>query len=91
MPKRPVLGLYEKITLFSPEKEKTVIARIDSGATNSSIDKSLAKKLKLGPVVKKKLVKSAHGSTIRPFIIVKIKMNRKITFLPGGKITYKVG
>ena len=77
MPKRPLLGLTEKITLIGPEAEKTVIARIDSGATNSSIDSSLAKKLKLGPIVKKKLVKSARGSTIRPFIIVKIKLGQK--------------
>ena len=59
MPKRIVLGLTEKVVIIGQKKQKTVMARIDTGATKSSIDVSIAAELKLGPVISKKLVKSA--------------------------------
>ncbi|MFC1800864.1 RimK/LysX family protein [Nanoarchaeota archaeon] len=77
MPKRPVLGLTEKITVIGPEKKKTVMARIDTGATKSSIDVALAADLKLGPVISKKLVKSASGTIMRPVIKAKVTLIRK--------------
>lgn len=77
MPKRTVLGLTEKVTIFGKKKQKTVMARIDTGATKSSIDVALAADLKLGPVISKKMVKSASGNLLRPIIKARIKIANK--------------
>ena len=71
--KKVILGLTEKITVIG-EKKETVVARIDTGATSSSIDYTLAAKLKLGPITKSKTVKSALGTLKRPVIHAKIKI-----------------
>jgi hypothetical protein len=66
---KTVLGLVEKVTLIGSKKEKkTVLARIDTGATKSSIDVNLAANLNLGPIIRSKMVKSAQGSKLRPVI-----------------------
>lgn len=69
---RKVLGLTEKIKFVSDEKEKIITAKIDTGASSSSICKSLVKELGLGPVLRKKTVKQAHGSKSRPVIKAKL-------------------
>jgi hypothetical protein len=77
--KRVILGLTEKLTILSPDnKEEKIVARIDTGATASSMDIKLAAKLKLGPVIKTKIVKSASGIKKRPIIKVKVKINGDI-------------
>lgn len=76
--KRIILGLTEKIIVIGPDKEEKVIARIDSGATASSIDLKLSAKLGLGPITRTKIVKSASGIKRRPIIIVKVKINGDI-------------
>ena len=74
-----ILGLTEKLTVISPtNKEEQVIARIDTGATASSIDIKLADKLKLGPITRSKIVKSASGIEKRPIIVAKVKINGDI-------------
>lgn len=47
-------------------------ARIDTGATKSSICKSVVKKLKLGPAVDKVEVKNSHGVSHRDIILVEV-------------------
>ena len=70
---RTVLGLTETITVLGRIKHKAkLIARIDTGATKSSLDSSIAKELSLGPVVKTKLFRSAHGHSFRPMINVNV-------------------
>lgn len=71
------VGLVEKIKLVSSNGLKEVEAKIDTGATNSSIDIKLASKLSLGPVIKSKMVKSAHGNKLRPVIEAEIILARK--------------
>ena len=76
-------------------KEEHVIAKIDTGATKSSIDMSLAKKLKLGPVITSKLVKSAHGNQLRPIIeaVIEIagrKMKSEFTLADRAHMRYRV-
>jgi len=93
--KRPILGLTEKTIIYGQGKQKTIIARIDSGATRSSIDKSLAKKLKLGPGPRTKLVKSSHGISRRPISEIKVKIDGKtlkgdFTLAERSHMTYKV-
>ena len=75
MEKRPVVGLVEEVTLSTGTASKTVKARIDTGATKSSIDMKLAEQLKLGPVLEKRMVRSAHGSTVRPVVKARLRIN----------------
>ena len=76
--KKKVVGLTENITIFGGDKKgRKIIARIDSGATKSSVDVKLAAELKLGPIIKTKLVKSTHGNTLRPVVKGKIKIAGK--------------
>lgn len=72
-----VIGLAEKVNIQYHSGKKNVIAKIDTGATKSSIDTNLAAELKLGPVIKSKLVKSAHGSKLRPIIEASIELAGK--------------
>ena len=73
-----VIGYTEHIHIYGPEgKDMKVEARIDTGATKSSIDSSLAAKLKLGPIVGTKMVKSANGESVRPLIHVKLLVGKK--------------
>ena len=72
---RIIIGLTETIEITGPQGEmKEVKARIDTGATRSSIDSGLAKGLKLGPVTRTKFVKQAHGGTIRPIMKVEFQL-----------------
>ena len=72
-----VIGLAEKVRIKHGNGNKMVIAKIDTGATKSSIDTNLAAELRLGPVIKSKLVKSAHGSKLRPIIEATIELAGK--------------
>lgn len=74
---RVVVGLAEKASIHYDNGSKSVISKIDTGATKSSIDTSLAAELRLGPVIKSKLVKSAHGSKLRPIIEATIELAGK--------------
>jgi hypothetical protein len=74
MEKKLILGLIEEVTIIG-KKDELVVARIDTGATSSSIDISLAGKLELGPVIQSKLVKSASGVKKRPVVKGKVKIN----------------
>ncbi len=93
--KRPVLGLIAKTIIYGKSKQKTIIARIDSGATKSSIDITLAKQLKLVPGKKTKIVKSAHGISKRPIIEIRVKLDNKtlkgdFTLAERSHMTYPV-
>lgn len=65
-----ILGLYEKVKMIKKDKTESEehIARIDTGATKSSIDLILAGKYNLGPIIKTKYVRNAHGHKLRPII-----------------------
>ena len=72
---RIILGLIEEVTLISASgKRAHLLARIDTGATSSSIDLSTAAKLDLGPITKSKVIKSALGTKKRPVINIKIEI-----------------
>ncbi|MFH1276313.1 MAG: RimK/LysX family protein [Candidatus Woesearchaeota archaeon] len=96
MGKRVVLGLTEKVTIIGHNgKEVKVTARIDTGATASSIDSKLAGKLELGPILKSKVVKSAYGSRTRPIVKAKVKLNSDIieaefSLVDRSHLTYSV-
>lgn len=91
-----IIGLTESVKLITGQgKEENVIAKIDTGATKSSMDVSLAKKLKLGPVISSKLIKSAHGNQLRPIIEAVIelagrKMKAEFTLADRAHMRYRV-
>mgnify|MGYP001593868723 CR=1 FL=1 len=74
---RILIGLAERVSVYHHNGKKNVAAKIDTGATKSSIDTNLAAELKLGPVIKSKLIKSAHGSKLRPIIEATIELAGK--------------
>jgi hypothetical protein len=92
---RIILGLTEPITIRNGEKEINLVARIDTGATSSSIHSELAKKLNLGPVVRTKLVKSASGVETRPImkanlILKDLNLEEEFTLADRSHMTYQV-
>ena len=78
MEKKITIGLIEEaIILTNDHKKKNVMSKIDTGASKSSIDLNLASELKLGPIIKTKLIKSAHGVKVRPVLNVTILLHGK--------------
>ncbi|MBW3002769.1 RimK/LysX family protein [Candidatus Woesearchaeota archaeon] len=71
------VGFLEKVIVYGPKGQKTVIARVDTGAARNSIDDKLAKKLGIKKVIKHKVVKSAHGVKKRPIVKAKLKIAGK--------------
>lgn len=96
MPGKVILGLTETITIKGKAgKEIELTARIDTGATSSSIGKHLAEELELGPVIQTKVVKSASGIKQRPIvkatIIIKGKeIEEEVTIADRSHMTYRV-
>ena len=92
---KKVIGLTEDLVLIGEKKRKKVVAKIDTGADKSSIDMSLAAELKLGPVVRTRLIKSASGSLMRPIIRAKVvfakrKMDVYFTIADRAHMKYRV-
>ena len=95
MVEKTLIGVTEKIIIIGKEKEKKLIARIDTGATRSSVDEKLASELKLGPTTGTKLVKSAHGSRIRPVvncevILAERKLKGEFTLADRSHMMYQI-
>lgn len=75
---RAVIGFIEKVTCHSEQNGSVLVrARIDSGATKSSIDINLAEQLGLGPVIGEKTIRNAHGRVTRKLIEVTIELAEK--------------
>ncbi|MFH1649792.1 MAG: RimK/LysX family protein [Candidatus Woesearchaeota archaeon] len=77
MTEKIAVGLTEKVKLVGKEQSEEYIARIDTGATKSSIDLALASRLQLGPITRSRMIKSAHGSKLRPVVEVTIEIQGK--------------
>ena len=77
---RTIIGLKESIIVYGNDGlSKEVLAKIDTGATKSSIDITLASELKMGPIIETKVVKSASGTNLRPVINGEMEIaNKKI-------------
>ena len=95
MPDKTIIGLTEKVTLFSPKGKKQYLARIDTGATKSSLDAVLVAQLELGPIVSSRMVKSAHGNRLRPVIEAEIeiagkRIKEKFTLAERDHMNYKI-
>lgn len=92
---KKIIGLTEKITIIGKDKSKTARARIDTGATKSSIDSKLAKELNLGPAIRSIRIRSAHGRSTRPIIRVPVeiagkRINAEFTTISRSHMKYAV-
>ncbi len=92
---KTIVGFIEKVKLNGSDSEEEILARIDTGATNSSIDLKLASKLKLGPVIQSKLIKSANGTRLRPVIESEVeicghRIKTKFTLADRSHMRYPV-
>ncbi len=91
-----ILGLTERVTVIGLHgKKEKVVARIDTGATSSSIDLVLAQRLHLNPSTRSKIVKSASGVKKRPVVHAKIRMDgllieEEFTLADRGHMTYQL-
>ena len=88
MNKRSILGLTERIIIITPEgREEKVTARIDTGATGSSMDIHLAANLRLSLM--------SSGVKRRPTIHAKVKLesqtiDEEFTITDRSHMTYPV-
>jgi hypothetical protein len=73
-----IIGLTARVVLFGKKGKKEVIARIDTGATKSSIDKGLAHELDLGPTLTHTRVKSTHGTRYRPVVTADVMLGGEL-------------
>ncbi len=88
---KTTVGAIEKIKINGSE----VLAKIDTGASKSSIDLDLAIKLKLGSILKKHTIISSHGKSIRPVIKAKLEIrgrtiNAFFNIVSRSTLRYKV-
>ena len=96
MTKKVVIGLTEKVKIETKKGGKrTINAKIDTGATKSSMDINLAKQLNVGPVVRSRLVKSAHGNSLRPVVMPTVeiagkKIKRQFTLANRRHLKYPI-
>jgi hypothetical protein len=58
-PKHKVIGIIEEVTVRGPSGDVQVRAKIDTGASRTSLDTDLAKRLGLGPVERRVHTRSA--------------------------------
>jgi len=89
-----IIGITEKVILYGPKGKKEVTAKIDTGASKSSIDEKLAEEIGMTDKVGIALVKTAHGNRRRPVIkeILKIKgrvMHVKFTVADRTQMKYR--
>lgn len=75
--KRTLVGLTETITVIGKQK-KRIVARIDTGASKSSIGKDLAKELGMKSTGKSTTVRSASGTTTRKIVKGKIRIKGRV-------------
>lgn len=91
-----VIGLVEEVFVIGNNgREEKLLARIDTGATKGSIDAEVAANLQLGPIIRTKLVKSAHGVKLRPvveatFILAGRKITSSVTVADRSHMKFKV-
>jgi len=95
MDKKIIVGATEFVTIKGMHHKSIIPARIDTGATRSSIHALLVKELDLGPMLRTKSVKNAHGTSIRPIISVKMELKDKLietefTVTDRSHMRYKV-
>lgn len=90
-----MLTVIEPITIKYQGQTKTLLAKLDTGAFRSSVDKKLAKELNLPKTSKKVFVKSASGQRYRPtvnlsFTLAGKKINTLASVVDRSHLKYQV-
>lgn len=78
MTERTIIGLVEFVTVYAGMKRKRILARIDTGASKSSMDVNLAGELGIGPAIKHAYVRSASGKSVRPVVRASVNVAGKL-------------
>lgn len=91
---KPVIHAVEPVILLSKPPLR-LMARVDTGATLSSIDQQLALKLGFNQAIRKISVRNAHGTTLRqvvkiPFLIKGQKRVAEFTLAERSNLDYSV-
>ena len=90
-----IVGFVERVICKSGKGDRSIEARVDTGATKSSIDSSLVEELGLGPVVGERIIRNAHGSERRkiiriPIVISGKTITAKFTVANRSKLRYQM-
>lgn len=59
---RKVLRIVERVLVVGPAGRVSVLAKIDTGATRTSLDRDLAERLGLGPVIRTVRIRAASAA-----------------------------
>ena len=83
---KKVVRLVEKVTVQGPGGEERVRAKVDTGADRTTVDRRLAERLKLGPVLSEVTIKaSAEGRRVqRPIVNATVTVKGKTFDLRVG-------
>jgi len=71
-----MVGLVEPVRIIGPKGEVEVLAKFDTGARRTSIDKSLVQKIKPS-FVGRTTVRNVHGTSRRPLVRVNLRIKGK--------------
>ena len=75
---REVIGFLERVICIAKDGSRKIVkARIDTGATKSSIDQSLVEEMGWGPILGEKRIRNAHGYSLRQIVDGKIILAQK--------------
>lgn len=77
---KPVIHAVEPVILLSKPPLR-LMARVDTGATLSSIDQQLALKLGFNQAIRKIAVRNAHGTTLRQVVKIPFSLKAKSAWL----------
>lgn len=74
MKKLHVLGNLEYVEICGERH----LAKIDTGASRSSIDEKLAHRLGLHEVIMERRVKNSHGASVRKVVKTRVKIGNRV-------------
>ena len=70
------MGLVEPVKIKANKKEILILAKFDTGAERTSIDKQIISELDINPVGKTTTI-NVHGKTVRPVVNINLKIKGK--------------
>ena len=74
--KKIVVGLVEPVKIIGQKKEVKVMAKFDTGAQRTSIDKKIISKIGFKPIGKTTTV-NVHGKSVRPLVKINLEIKGK--------------
>jgi hypothetical protein len=74
--KKITVGLVEPVKIIADRKKIQILAKFDTGAERTSIDKNIVSELGIKPVGKTTTF-NVHGKTIRPIVNINLEIKGK--------------